>query len=228
MAGLSLLDGASRQAAGAFLARMVRLEPTALVRLRPARGGGPPDAVELWGRLPFGVLVTRSVLATAEADATVPAGQLLAAIAAAADPGPWVVDLPRRRDRDWRWSLPPERSTEVERLLAADVRRVSAAAATTIATIGAEGLAGRPVADRALRDAVLDHVPFLVTPDAAAAAGDAAPPAPVGVSQRLVQAIMRMGFVAGDDDGTVGVRTAGRWVGLVARYGSVWHNAGQV
>src|SRR5205814_1351647 len=47
--------------AGAYLARLVRLDPGALVRLRPAvdpavdpAGGGPAGVVALWAPLPFG------------------------------------------------------------------------------------------------------------------------------------------------------------------------------
>ncbi|MCY9556016.1 hypothetical protein M5W98_30985, partial [Paenibacillus apiarius] len=61
---------------------------------------------------------------------------------------------------------------------------------------------------------LLDHVAVVVTPDEA-------PRTPVEVSQRLVQALVRMGFLgAGADD--VQVRTAGRWVGLVGPFGAVW------
>ena len=75
-------------------------------------------------------------------------------------------------------------------------------------------MAGRAVGQRVLRDALLDHVAVVVTPDEA-------PRTPVEVSQRLVQALVRMGFLgAGADD--VQVRTAGRWVGLVGPFGAAW------
>ena len=200
MGELTLRDGASRQAAGAYLARLVRLDPSALVRLRPT----PAGAVEVWAMLPFGVLVTRAVLAAVDQDVTVLAADLLAAVGRADGPERWQVAMPRRRDLDWRWSLPSGSGQEVERLLAADVRQVSAAAAATVSEVGATGLAGRAVGQRALRDALLDHVPFVITQDTAAGGGDT-----VAVPQRLVQAVMRMGFVA-DDDATVGVSTTER------------------
>src|SRR6266508_1910237 len=58
---------------GAFLARLVRRDPEALLRLRPVRAG----AVALWGRLPFDVLVTRLVRSDLAEDATVNAAELL-------------------------------------------------------------------------------------------------------------------------------------------------------
>jgi hypothetical protein len=52
-----VISRASVADAGAFLARLLKMDPNALVRLRPAGGG----AVALWARLPFGVLVTRRI-----------------------------------------------------------------------------------------------------------------------------------------------------------------------
>jgi hypothetical protein len=207
--------------AGAFLARVVRLDPAAVVRLRPASGG---DAVVLWARLPFEVLVSRGVPGAVPDDLTVRADALLASLTG---PG----DQPSRRDTDWRWSLPPLPGRVVERLPAADVVRLSAAAASTVRAASAEGVGGRAVGSRALRDALLDHVPIVVTTDG----GER-----VEVPQRLIQAVARMGFVpapldkslanlsstssmSGPDFGVVEVRVAGPWVGLIAPYGNAWH-----
>ncbi|MEV5768280.1 hypothetical protein AB0L34_27410, partial [Micromonospora sp. NPDC052213] len=86
----------------------------------------------------------------------------------------------------------------------------------------AHGVAGRAVGQRALRDALLDHVPVVVTPDDP-------PGEPVEVTQRMVQGLVRMGFLgaAGEAAGATGagdvqVRTVGRWVGLVGPYGATW------
>ncbi|MEV4765205.1 hypothetical protein AB0J89_21570, partial [Micromonospora chokoriensis] len=80
----------------------------------------------------------------------------------------------------------------------------------------------RAVGQRALRDALLDHVAVLVTPEEA-------PAVPVEVPQRLVQAVVRMGFLGAADGPSTGpgepnvqVRVAGRWVGLVGPYGAAW------
>ncbi|MEU1685748.1 hypothetical protein [Micromonospora sp. NPDC005707] len=189
--------------AGAFLARLVRLDPGTLVRLRPVPETGH---TALWARLPWDVLVVRTVSGTAPGDATVAAGELLAELSAGGDA------LPRRRDDGWRWPLPPAASRAVEALPAAEVQRIAAAAAGTLREAATHGVAGRAVGQRALRDALLDHVAVVVTPDEA-------PDAPVEVPQRLVQGLVRMGFLGAGD---VQVRVAGRWVGLVGPYGAAW------
>jgi hypothetical protein len=182
--------------ADAFLVRLLRLDPGAVVRLRPA----PAGRVELWARLPFEVLVGRGVPGSVPGDVTVPAQALLA--------GP---DLPAARDAAWRWTLPPVPGRVVERLPAAEVLRLDRAAAATMRTAAAEGIGGRAVGSRALRDALLDHVPIVVQ-----SGGER-----FEVPQRLVQALVRMGFPA--PDSSVEVHAAGAWTGLVAAYGSAWY-----
>ncbi|WFE41892.1 hypothetical protein [Micromonospora sp. WMMD998] len=189
--------------AGAFLARLVRLDPAALVRLRPVPDTG---RTALWARLPWGVLVVRTVPGDAPGDATVAAGELLAELSAG---GP---TLPRRRDDGWRWPLPPPASRPVEVLPGAELLRIADAAAGTLREAVTHGVAGRAVGQRVLRDALLDHVAVVVTPDEE-------PGTPVEVSQRLVQGVVRMGFVGAGD---VQVRTVGRWVGLIGPYGAAW------
>ncbi|MEU1751564.1 hypothetical protein ABZ436_02725 [Micromonospora matsumotoense] len=195
--------------AGAFLARLVRLDPATVVRLRPL-----PDVgrTALWARLPWDVLVVRTVAGPAPADVTVVAAELLARLAAAD------TALPPGRDDRWRWPLPPVASRPVEVLPAAGLRRIAEAAAGTLRTAAAEGVRGRAVGQRVLRDALLDHVAVTVTPDAD-------PTASVEITQRLVQGLVRMGFlgpaeVTGAQE--VQVRVAGRWVGLVGPYGAAW------
>ncbi|WP_089158291.1 hypothetical protein [Micromonospora sp. NBS 11-29] len=191
--------------AGAFLARLVRLDPGTLVRLRPVPGAG---RTALWAHLPWDVLVVRTVPGDAPGDVTVAAAELLAELSAGGDA------LPRRRDEGWRWPLPPPASRPVEVLPGAQVRRIAAAAAGTLREAATHGVAGRAVGQRVLRDALLDHVAVVVTPDEE-------PATPVEVSQRLVQGVVRMGFL-GADAGDVQVRVAGRWVGLVGPYGAAW------
>ncbi|WP_405430033.1 hypothetical protein [Micromonospora sp. NBC_00617] len=199
--------------AGAFLARLVRLDPAAPVRLRPA---GAPGRVALFARLPWQVLVARTVAGGAAGDVTVGAADLLAELERGG------ATLPARRDAQWRWPLPPARSEPVEVLPAVEVRRIADAAAGTLRTASEQGVAGRAVGQRALRDALLDHVAVLVTPDD--------PPGPaVEVPQRLVQGLVRMGFLGAVDEpaapgarSEVQVRVAGRWVGLVGPYGAAW------
>ncbi|MFV2104167.1 hypothetical protein [Micromonospora sp. LOL_024] len=195
--------------AGAFLARLVRLEPAALVRLRPV---GAPARTALWARLPWGVLVVRTVAGAGAGDVTVAAGRLLAELAAGR------AALPATLDAQWRWALPPAASRRVETLPGAEVLRLAEAAAGTLREAAEHGVAGRAVGQRALRDALLDHVAVVVTPDEE-------PGRPVEVTQRVVQGLVRMGFLGpcGDSpDQGVQVRSAGRWVGLVGPYGAAW------
>jgi hypothetical protein len=197
--------------AAAFVARVLRFDPASVVRLR-----NTDRAVILWSRLPFGVLVSRGVPRPVShlvpGDVTVRADALLHSLETG---GP----LPPSRDADWRWPLPPATVRTVERLPVAEIARVSAAAAETIRTAAAEGVAGRAVGSRAIRDALLDHVPIVVETDE----GER-----FHVPQRLVQAITRMGFLPAatavdSGDRSVEVRVAGPWVGLAAPFGSAWY-----
>lgn len=189
--------------AGAFLARLTRIDPAAVVRLRSA---GTRTA--LWARLPWKALVTREVAGPGPGDATVAAADLLAVLARDGD------GLPQRRDDRWRWPLPPAGARAVESVAVAELNRLATAAAGTLREVAAGALAGRAVGQRAVRDALLDHVALVVTP-----AGGGR----VEVPQRLVQAVSRMGFL-GPATGTAGVRVyvGGHWVGLSAPYGVAW------
>ncbi|MEG3635677.1 hypothetical protein [Micromonospora palythoicola] len=205
--GHGIVDSAD---AGAFLARLVRLERAALVRLRPAAAGA---RTALWARLPWEVLAVRTVAGACPGDVTVAAGQLLAELAAGG------ADLPARHDAQWRWALPPAVSRRVETLPGGELRRLAEAAAGTLRAAAEHGVGGRAVGQRVLRDALLDHVAVVVTPDDE-------PDRPVEVTQRMVQGLVRMGFLAASEDSSdadgVQVRAAGRWVGLVGPYGAIW------
>jgi hypothetical protein len=201
MSGHGLLGVAD---AGAFLARLARLDRSGPVRLRSS---GARTA--LWARLPWGVLVTREVAGPGPGDATVSAAELLGVLAGGGDA------LPARRDADWRWPLPPPGPTVVETVAAAELTRLAEAAAGTLREVSAGGISGRAVGQRAVRDALLDHVALVVTPPTGG---------PVEVSQRLVQAVLRMGFLgpAGVDSPDSRVCVGGRWVGISAPYGVAW------
>jgi hypothetical protein len=184
---------------------LVRLDPAAPVRLRRAEAG----RTSLWARLPWDVLVTREVAGEGPKDATVSAAELLSVLAKGGD------SLPALRDDQWRWPLPPAAAVTIESISGAELARLAAAAAGTLREVAAGALGDRAIGQRAVRDALLDHVALTVTPST----GD-----PVEVSQRLVQAVSRMGFLgpAGVDAPETRVRTAGRWVGLSAPYGVAW------
>lgn len=189
--------------AGAFLARLVRLDPAAVVRLRSADG-----RTALWGRLPWQVLVTRTVAGDGpDRDVTVAAADLLAVFSS----GSGV--LPARRDDQWRWPLPSGSVEVVETVGAGELTGLVSAAAGTLREAAAAGVHGRTVGQRALRDALLDHVALTVTRE---------PADPVEVPQRLVQAVARMGFVGPADGPGVRVCVTGRWIGLAAHHGVAW------
>lgn len=209
--------------AGAFLARLVRLDPAALVRLRSTGAG----RVTLWAYLPWSVLVTRTVSGPGPGDATVAAAELLGELDRGGS------RLPARRDAGWRWPLPATSGRAIEELPSTQLRQLAAAAAGTLRSAASGGVGGRAVGQRMLRDALLDHVAVVVTGAARAAGADRAVAADrVAVSQRLIQAVVRMGFlgsatatvsglpVPGAD--SVQVRTVGRWVGLAAPFGAAW------
>ncbi|HTJ33173.1 MAG TPA: hypothetical protein VL738_08075 [Dactylosporangium sp.] len=149
--------------------------------------------------------MSRTLPATVPGDRTFSARDLLASVDG---------ELPASRDTDWHWSLPAGAGEVVERIPAADVARVGEAAERTVRAAAAEGIGGRPVGSRMLRDALLDHVPITVTTE-----GDRRIP----VSQRLVQAVVRMGFTAGAPGDLVDVRILGPWTALACAYGSAWH-----
>jgi hypothetical protein len=200
-----LLDVAD---AGAFLSRLARLDRAALVRLTSAAAGDEPRTA-MWGRLPWHVLVTRTVRGPGPGEATVAAGDLLAALAGGR------AELPARRDADWRWPVPPDAGRAVERISGGELIRVGQAAAGALRT----ATATRRVGERVVRDALLDHVVIVVT-DATDPAADR-----VEVPQRLVQAVLRMGFLGSSPtsvDDPIQVRITGKWTGLAAPYGTAW------
>ncbi|MCP2327309.1 hypothetical protein HDA40_005816 [Hamadaea flava] len=197
-----------------FLARLARFDPQALVRVRPAG----PNRVALWGMLPWGVLVTRTIPGFTSADRTFAVAELLAGAA-----------HPRVRDSEWRWPLPSAAAESVEVLPAQVVRDIARAAAETLRQASTGGVGGQAVGSRRLRDALLDHVAVTVTVDVADWSGR-----PIEIPQRLVQAVTRMGLLDADDvdpatrDVTatvdeVDVLVAGPWIGLSAPAGVAWY-----
>jgi hypothetical protein len=217
-----VIGAAGRADAGAFLVRLVRLDPGALVRLRPADG-----RTEMWARLPFDVLVTRRLASPVSGDVTVSAAELLAVLESMSPHGAYntgrgeLAGLPRR-DTEWRWALPPSRGDAIERIPAVELVRVAAAASRTLREAAAQGVGGRAVGERVLRDALLDHVAITVT----AADGQR-----IDIAQRVIQGAVRMGFLGPVASGSkvttsddyVTVRLAMGWTGIDASYGSVWY-----
>jgi hypothetical protein len=211
MADVSL-DPTGAADAGAFLARLLRLDPTGVVRLRAVG----EDRVALWAHLPFDVLVTRVVAGSVSVgDATVAVRALMTTLRRGG------TTLPPRLDTRWRWGLPPPGGEVVEVLPAATVRGLAAAAERTVRSAAA-GVGGPR--ERALRDALLGHVAVVVHPTVTTATAER-----IEVPQRLVQAVMRMGFLrpaASAEEPPVRVVVSGRYVGLAAEYGLAWYRPG--
>ncbi|HEU0239982.1 MAG TPA: hypothetical protein VFR11_12020 [Micromonosporaceae bacterium] len=200
----------------AFLARLVRLDPVALVRLRVGA-----TQTTLWGRVPWDVLVSRTLVGLSSADGEPPDGEppdgelsdgdfVVRASDWLTAPATSDVRTLTRRDAGWRTALPPLRREVLEEVPGDELRGLGVAAADTLRATEAGGVGGRAVGARAVRDALLDHIAIVVS----------AGPRRVEVPQRLVQAVVRMGFAAADEP--VRVLAAGQWIGLAAAYGTAW------
>lgn len=198
MAELRIPDPTERDDLGAFVARAVRLDDSATVRLR-----GDGDRLNAWLQTPFDALATRSVPGTVEpADLTVSGSDLLAALAVV---GAAVVDPGSPRDLQWRSALPPLGGWH-------EVDEVPAEVLANLAEQGAEvardhtGPRGTPPAS------LLDQKVITVS-----GAGFEVP-----VPLRCLFALSGMGFVGGHhaDEG-VRVSATDAWLRLDARYGAV-------
>ena len=193
MTALSIPDADERGDLGAFVARVVRLDPAAAARLRAGAG-----TVTAWASTPFDVLATRTVHGHVDpSDVTVSANALLTALAvekaATVDPGVgglWPGDLPP----DTGWS-------PVDVVPAAEIDALTERG-LTVARENA-GPLGPPTS-------LLDQNVLTVS----------APAGPtVKVPLRCLFALSGMGFVGGDGD--VRVSATGGWLRLDAHYGAV-------
>jgi hypothetical protein len=190
---------ADRSDAAAFLSRVARLDPGALVRVRSSGG-----ALTLWAWLPLEALVARSVRGDGDPDVTVPAKALLDAVAGGETPVP----VPPRRDEGWRGALPPDGPGEhLDEIPADVVDRLLAAAEQTFraASTGAD--------PQAVGDALLDHEVLSVS-----GGGHT-----VAVPLRALLAGARMGFLG---TGPLRIAVIGAWVGIRADFGAVYLRRG--
>ncbi|WP_026421271.1 hypothetical protein [Actinokineospora inagensis] len=199
MPELRFADPSDRDDLGAFVARAVRLDQQAVVRLR-SRDEGLLDA---WVATPFDVLATRTARGTVEpTDMTVSGNELLAALAVVRgdhlDPGP-------PRDMLWRSALPPTKHWQVVDLLPA--RMVTELADKGIAVARENvGPQGTPPAS------LLDQTVLTVSGDGLE----------VKVPLRCLFALSGMGFLADDGaDDRIRVTATDAWLRLDARYGAV-------
>jgi hypothetical protein len=187
------------------LRRAVALDPGGLVRVRASEG-----QLSALVRLPFGVLVARTIAAEPRAgalDASVRAADLLG----------WLDDehgaAPERHDSEWRSGLPPARGWQRVDTVPDDVVRGlvrSGAQALQDAAAREGGPGAQPRAEVA--DALLDSVVLTVS------AGTSGPGTPITL--RMLGALTRMGFLPHDSH--VAVDVAGRWTRVVGHYGSVY------
>jgi hypothetical protein len=197
MTRLTVPDPDERGDLGAFVARVVRLDQAALVRMQAAG-----DTVTAWAATPFDVLATRTVHGALEpADVTMPATGLLTALtverAGTVDPG---------TGGFWHGDLPPSAGWQpVDDVPAAELERLTERG-LAVARDNA-GPMGPPAS-------LLDQTVLTVS------AG--APPA-VKVPLRCLFALSGMGFLGdtGPDAGVVRVSATGTWMRLDARYGAV-------
>jgi hypothetical protein len=183
--------------------RAVDLEPGGLARLRLSAA-----AATVLVRLPFGVLVSRSVSSAGRAetlDVTVRARELLE----------WLdgdAEVPAAHDLQWRGGVPPASGWQrIETIPDQVIRSLVRTGALALKDAAArEGVPGaQPRAEVA--DALLDSVVLTATDDAGTRAE---------LTLRAVSALTRMGFLP--RGGHAYVDLAGRWVRIVAEYGTVY------
>ncbi|GAA3887338.1 hypothetical protein GCM10022243_60160 [Saccharothrix violaceirubra] len=196
MPELVLADPAERDDLGAFVARAVRLEAGAVVRLRNRESGGLLDA---WVATPFDTLATRTVAGRVEpGDVTVSGSDLLTGLAVVrsekVDPGP-------ARDLLWRSALPPTQGWLPVDRLPGDVVAELAEQGVAVARENT-GPHGTPPAS------LLDQTVLTVSGSGL----------DVKVPLRCLFALSGMGFLAGDD---VRVTATDSWLRIDARYGAV-------
>ncbi len=215
MSGLRLAGAAEAADLASFLGRLVALDPVAVVRLRSAGA-----RVTAYARLPFGVLVSRTVGGAGDpADVTIGAGDLLAALGAAL-PGVTSSDVrgertgvgvavgwPTRRDMDWRAALPPvDGWVRLDSVPGGVVRRLVRAGQVALRAVPASAAA-------AAGESLLDHESLTVT-----GAGRT-----VALPLRVLGSLTRMGFV-GDGAEPVVVSVAPGWTRMAGAYGSAYQH----
>jgi hypothetical protein len=198
------------------LRRAASLDPGGLARVRAANG-----QLSVLVRLPFDVLVARTIAVPPAADA------VLDATMRTADLLGWLDDehgaAPDRHDSEWRSGLPPARGWRRIDTVPDDVVRalVRSGASALEEAAAREGVPGaQPRAEVA--DALLDSVVLTVSTDADADADADADTDDPGtpVTLRVLSALTRMGFAP--PGSRVAVDVAGRWTRVVGRYGSVY------
>ncbi|MDQ3827306.1 MAG: hypothetical protein M3325_16885 [Actinomycetota bacterium] len=198
MTELCIPNPEERADLGVFVARAVRLDSEALVRLRAASG-----RLQAWVDTPFDALVTRSMHGSLRpGDLTIKGTDLFAALAAVGDT---VIDPGRAQDVLWGCALPPERGWRSVDQVPAEVLADLASQGTAVAKTNPDPR-GRPPSE------LLDQKVIIVS-----GAG-----LDVGVPLRCLFALSGMGFVGNPTSAeTVRVWATDSWLRLDARYGAV-------
>lgn len=214
---IRLDDAGDREDLGAFVARVARMDPQALVRLRNSPSRPPrPDAagnapagtthqarLQVWATTPFDALVTRSVAGRIDPpDCTVHAANLLPGIAVARssdiDPGPVVDPL-------WRTQLPPLAGWSL-------VDTVPATVIGDLIDVGGTSARENVSPAGGTSSSLLDQQVLTVE-----GAGYT-----VAVPMRCLFALSGMGFAGtGEDTSDVRVFATDAWLRLDARFGAV-------
>ena len=187
------------------LRRATTLDPRSLARLKLTG-----EAAMVLVRLPFGVLVSRTVrTATVRADAVDVAVRADAALAWLDDDA---AEMPPAEDAAWRTGLPPDSGWRRLDTIPDDVVRglVRSGALALREAAEREGVPGaQPRAEVA--DALLDSVVLTVSDEDGRSAE---------ITLRCLSAVTRMAFLP--RGGRVHVDVSGRWIRVVAEFGSVY------
>jgi hypothetical protein len=186
------------------LRRASELDARSLARIR-IEG----SAASVLVRLPFGVLVSRTVRTESRAeslDIAVPAVDTLAWLDGHTD------EPPPRRDEQWRTGRPPSSGWRRIETVPDDVVRglVRSGALALKEAAQREGVPGAQPRQE-VADALLDSVVLTVSDDDGRNAE---------VTLRVLSALTRMGFLP--RGGVTHVDLVGRWVRVVAQYGTVY------
>ncbi|WP_375478800.1 hypothetical protein [uncultured Jatrophihabitans sp.] len=230
------LSAAHRDAAQELLPllrRAAELDPRCVARLQFRAG-----AATAFLRLPFGVLVSRSVATSGptgsvDKDAGVGAGEtaggavgqpVVEAVAAARELVDWLAaaaNLPQPRDADWHASVPPRvgwrrLETVPDDVIRGLVRKGALALKDAAAREGVPGAQLRAEVAAAL----LDTVVLTVTDDAVSSTATTPKSGTAEVTLRALSALTRMGFLP--RGGAAHIDVAGRWIRVAAGYGTVY------
>jgi hypothetical protein len=207
-AALVLSDAAVLAELAPVLRRAVDLDARSLARFRLG-----PQAATVLVRLPFGVLVSRTVRVStrrpASLDLTARASEVLGWLDGTEPSAPSV------RDLEWRTGLPPSSGwrrldTVPDEVIRDLVRKGALALKEAAAREGVPD--AQPRAEVA--DALLDSTVLTVADDA----DDA--PAPAEITLRALSALTRMGFLR--RGGSAHIDVCGRWNRVAGEYGTVY------